>query len=99
MDNHVHLILVPQDADGLRATLGEAHRRYTRRLNFREGWRGYSLRGRFASYPMNNAHLMAAVSYVELNPVAVGMARGRRRLALVKREQPHRRHNRGGRSA
>ena len=22
MDNHVHLILVPQDADGLRATLG-----------------------------------------------------------------------------
>ena len=27
MPNHVHLILVPRDADGLRAALGEAHRR------------------------------------------------------------------------
>lgn len=73
MDNHVHLILVPAGADGLRATLGEAHRRYTRRVNFREGWRGYLFQGRFASYPMDDAHLMAAVRYVELNPVAAGM--------------------------
>lgn len=41
MPNHVHLILVPRDADGLRAALGEAHRRYTRHVNFRAGWRGY----------------------------------------------------------
>jgi len=41
MDNHVHLILVPRHEDGLRATLGEAHRRYTRMINFREGWRGH----------------------------------------------------------
>ncbi len=27
MDNHVHLILVRETADGLRAALGEAHRR------------------------------------------------------------------------
>ena len=73
MDNHVHLILVPQSEDGLRATLGEAHRRYTRHVNFREGWRGHLFQGRFASYPMDDAHLMAAVRYVELNPVAAGM--------------------------
>ncbi len=73
MDNHVHLILLPQDADGLRAALGEAHRRYTRHVNFREGWRGYLFQGRFASYPMDDAHLMAAARYVELNPVAAGM--------------------------
>ena len=30
MPNHVHLIVVPSDADGLRAALGETHRRYTR---------------------------------------------------------------------
>ena len=30
---HVHLILVPGDAGGLRAALGEAHRRYTRQVN------------------------------------------------------------------
>ena len=51
MDNHVHLILVPGDEDGLRATLGEAHRGYTRMVNFREGWRGHPFQGRFASYP------------------------------------------------
>ena len=73
MDNHVHLILVPARADGLRATLAEAHRRYSRRINFREGWRGYLFQGRFASYPMDDAHLMAAVRYVENNPVAAGM--------------------------
>jgi putative transposase len=70
MDNHVHLILVPTREDGLRATLGEAHRRYSRRINFREGWRGFLFQGRFASYPMDDAHLMAAVRYVENNPVA-----------------------------
>ena len=42
-------------------------------MNFREGWRGYLFQGRFASYPMDDAHLMAAVRYVENNPVAAGM--------------------------
>jgi putative transposase len=73
MDNHVHLILEPASADGLRAALGEAHRRYTRAVNFREGWRGYLFQGRFASYPMDDAHLMAAVRYVENNPGAAKM--------------------------
>jgi putative transposase len=73
MDNHVHLILVPQAQDGLRAVLGEAHRRYTRRINFREGWRGHLFQARFASYPMDAAHLMAAVRYVENNPAAAGI--------------------------
>jgi putative transposase len=73
MDNHVHLILVPRDGDGLRATLGEAHRRYTRMINFREGWRGHLFQGRFASYPMDAANLMVAVRYVENNPVAAGL--------------------------
>ena len=73
MDNHVHLVLVPSSGDGLRAALAEAHRRYTRRINFREGWRGYLFQGRFASYPMDDAHLIAAVRYVENNPVAARM--------------------------
>jgi putative transposase len=73
MDNHIHLILVPASEDGLRATLGEAHRRYSRRINFREGWRGFLFQGRFASYPMDDAHLIAAIRYVENNPVAAAM--------------------------
>jgi len=73
MDNHVHLILVPRTADGLRAALGEAHRRYTRHVNFREGWHGHLFQARFASYPMDDAHLLAAIRYVENNPVAAGL--------------------------
>jgi putative transposase len=75
MPNHVHLILVPSDADGLRAALGEAHRRYTRHVNFREGWRGYLWQGRFASFPMDEPHLLACARYVELNPVRAKLAR------------------------
>src|SRR5688572_31303594 len=67
--NHVHLILVPADADGLRGALAEAHRRYSRRINFAHGWTGYLWQGRFASYPMDDAHLIAAIRYVERNPV------------------------------
>jgi putative transposase len=69
MPNHVHLIAVPKTEDGLRRAIGEAHRRYTRRINFREKWRGYLWQGRFASFIMDEAYLLAAARYVELNPV------------------------------
>ena len=36
MSNHIHFIFTPSHSDGLRAALGEAHRRYTRYINFRE---------------------------------------------------------------
>ena len=73
MPNHVHLILVPSCPDGLREALGEAHRRYTRRINFREGWRGHLWQERFHSFPMDEKYLLAAVRYVELNPVRAGL--------------------------
>ena len=47
MPNHVNLILTPSTRDGLRAVVAEAHRRYTRAINVREGWRGYLWQGRF----------------------------------------------------
>lgn len=78
MPDHVHLILVPSEADGLRAALGETHRRYTREVNFREGWRGHLWQERFHSFPMDAAHVLACAGYVELNPV---------RAKLVKRPQ------------
>jgi putative transposase len=69
MPNHVHLIAAPRTEDGLRRAIGEAHRRYTRRINFREKWRGYLWQGRFASFIMDEPYLLAAAWYVELNPV------------------------------
>ena len=73
MPNHVHLIVVPSTAAGLARALGEAHRRYTRAVNFREGWRGYLWQGRFSSVVMDEPHLMSAARYVERNPVRAGL--------------------------
>lgn len=75
MPNHVHLILVPSDRDGLRRVLGETHRRYTRRVNLREGLGGHLWQDRFYSFPMDEPHLLAAARYVEQNPVRAGLAR------------------------
>ena len=75
MPNHVHLIVVPQSEDGLRRGLGEARRRYTRRVNFREGWRGHLWQGRFASFAMDDRYLLRAARYVELNPVRARLCR------------------------
>ncbi|MDH3596812.1 MAG: transposase [Rhodospirillales bacterium] len=75
MPNHVHLVLVPPEEGALRRALGEAHRRYTRRVNLREDWRGYLWQGRFASFVMDERHLLAAARYVELNPLRAGLVR------------------------
>jgi putative transposase len=74
---------------GLRAALGEVHRRYARQVNFRKGSRGYWRHRWFASVAMDEPRLLAAARYVELKPVA-GAARGmRRRLTLVERACAH----------
>lgn len=75
MPNHVHLILVPMDSSGLRATLAEAHRRYTQDINRRHGWTGHLWQGRFGSVPMDEDHLAGALRYVSLNPVRARLVR------------------------
>jgi len=75
MPGRVHLILRPSDEDGLRAALGEAHRRYTRHVNSREGWSGYLWQGRFSSFPTDGEHLLRCARYVETNPVRAKLVR------------------------
>jgi len=53
MPNHVHLVVVPEHEDSLARGVGEAHRRYTRHINFKKGRKGYLWQGRFASFPMD----------------------------------------------
>ncbi len=69
MPNHTHLIAVPETKDGLNLAIGEAHRRYSRRINFREGWRGHLWQGRFSSFILDERYLLACTRYVELYPV------------------------------
>ena len=75
MPNHVHLIVVPHAAERLHRAIGKAHRRYTRRINFREGWQGHLWQGRFASFFRDEDHLLTAARYVELNPVRTDRSR------------------------
>ena len=77
MPNHVHLVVVPERDDSLAKLFRDVHRRYTRRINKREGWCGHLWQERFHSFPMDEAHLLSAVRYVELNPVrTAGIGRG-----------------------
>jgi len=75
MPNHVHLIAVPETPEGLTRAIGEAHRRYTRYINFRENWRGHLWQGRFASFPIDEHHLLAAARYIEMNPVGADLVK------------------------
>lgn len=75
MPNHVQLIAVPSAEESLARAVGEAHRRYTRYINTKKKWRGYLWQGRFASFPMDEAHTWSAARYIELNPVKARLAR------------------------
>jgi putative transposase len=75
MPNHVHLIAVPHTEKALSRAIGEAHRRYTRRINFREQWRGHLWQERFASFPMDEQYLLATARYIEMNPVAAKLVK------------------------
>ena len=74
MPNHVHLIAAPSSEEGLAQAIGQAHVRYCRHVNLRQGWRGYLWQGRFASFVMDKAHLLAAARHVEMNPVRAKLA-------------------------
>jgi putative transposase len=69
MPNHVHLILVPSDRDGLRRALAAVHRRYAGIIHARRKRTGHFWQGRFGAVVMDEAYLAAALRYVSLNPV------------------------------
>jgi len=73
MPNHVHLVGVPSTETRLARPIGEAHRRYALAINRRQGWTGHLWQERFASFPMDEVHLLAAVRYILLNPVRAGL--------------------------
>lgn len=75
MSNHVHFVAVPSQTDSLARCFSEAHVRYTRRINNREGWKGHLWQARFGSSVLDENHLIAAVRYVERNPVRAGIVK------------------------
>jgi len=75
MPNHVHLILVPTDQDGLRRALARVHRAYAGIIQARRKRSGHFWQGRFGAVAMDEDYLAAALRYVALNPVRAHLAR------------------------
>ncbi len=72
MNNHIHLVAVPQKIDSLSNALRDAHMRYAQYINRRYNRCGHLWQGRFFSCALDEVHLLAAVRYVERNPVRAG---------------------------
>jgi putative transposase len=73
MSNHVHLVIVPREADALAKTMKQAHGRYASYWNATHASSGHVWQGRFYSCPLDDHHLWIALRYAELNPVRAGL--------------------------
>jgi len=94
MTNHIHLIAVPSGAasasggggggggtEALAGALGRTHFRYAQYVNRLHGRSGHLWQNRFFSCTLGESHLMAAMRYVERNPVRAGMVKAPWRYA------------------
>ena len=73
MDNHVHLIVVPERQESLSKTLQLVHGDYAGYFNARHSKSGHLWQGRFKGSILDDRHLWNAVRYVERNPVRAGI--------------------------
>lgn len=73
MDNHIHLIALPKNEDGLQRVLKPIHMRYAQSINRQHQWSGHLWQGRFFSSPLDEAYLWFCIRYVERNPVRAGI--------------------------
>jgi putative transposase len=73
MSDHIHLIAVPHEADGLAPALKQTHGRYAAYWNAIHQSNGHVWQGRYYSCPLDQSHLWEALRYTELNPVRAGL--------------------------
>ena len=73
MPNHIHAVVVPRDSDCLSKYFAILHRRYAWKTNRRHDWIGHLWQKRFFSVVMDEPHTVAALRYVEQNPVRAGL--------------------------
>jgi putative transposase len=73
MTNHVHLVAIPQRPDSLARGLGQTDGQYSQWFNRRHRRSGHLWQERFAACSLGRTHLLAALAYVDLNPVRAGL--------------------------
>jgi len=75
MDNHVHFIAIPRKEDSLAKVFSISHMRYSQYFNKKKKASGHLWQGRFYSCVLDEDYLVAALRYVERNPVRAGIVR------------------------
>ncbi len=75
MDNHVHFIVIPREEDSLAKVFSISHMRYSQYFNKKKNISGHLWQGRFYSCVLDEGYLLAALRYVERNPVRAGIVR------------------------
>jgi putative transposase len=73
MDNHVHLIVVPERPDSLAKAMQYTQMSYSNYFNKKQRRNGHLWQSRFYSCPLDEQHAIEAVRYVERNPVRAKM--------------------------
>ena len=73
MDNHVHFVAIPENKKSFAKLIGTVHTRYAIYHNLKNESVGHIWHGRYYSGLLQDCHLMAAIRYVERNPVRAGM--------------------------
>lgn len=73
MPNHVHIIGIPAARESLAKTFHQTHTKYSQYFNKKLNTKGHLWQGRFYSCVLDEQHLIAALKYVERNPVRAGL--------------------------
>lgn len=74
MDNHFHLLLTPDTAEGIPQMMQAVGRSYVRYFNMRHGRTGTLWEGRYRSSLIETEkYLLVCMAYIDLNPVRAGM--------------------------
>ena len=99
MPNHVHLILVPSDADGLRRALSRVHRIYAGTIQARRKRTGHLSHFRLGAVSMNGECFRRRCAEVALDPIrrwsgqaraGTGGGRARRPVCAARGKRAHR---------
>ncbi len=73
MSNHVHLVVIPHDAESMALALRRAHGEFAQQHNRRANRSGHLWQNRFYSCVLDDRGCWVALQYVERNPVRAGL--------------------------
>lgn len=73
LSNHVHVVATPREETALAKAVGRTHFLYAQYINRLHRRSGHLWQNRFYSCGLDEAHTVAALRYVERNPVRVGL--------------------------